>query len=94
MNNGGDRIPEMFGGEAVTARISITNSKGNRIPRNFNRIKGLVLIKTSGDNPGDLVHVFKNDFGYLGLNKRTENYAYYPATMLRDVECFKIEEVI
>ena len=48
----------------------------NRIPRKFNRITGKMLIETNMDKPGDVLHVFKNDFGYLALNLRTGKYAY------------------
>lgn len=66
----------------------------NRIPRNFNRITGKMLIGTSADLPGDVLHVYKNDHGYLALNTRTQRYAYCFPGMLRDAEVFQMQEVI
>lgn len=68
--------------------------KKNRIPRKFYGITGEMLIETSCDKPGDVLHITKNDFGYLGLNSHTGKYAYYFPSMLRDAEIFKITEVI
>lgn len=68
--------------------------KGNRIPRKFNRICGEMLIATNLDQPGDILHVYKNDFGYLGLNLRTGKHAYYFVSMLRNPEIFRMEEII
>lgn len=66
----------------------------NRIPRKFARITGEMLIKTNLDEKGDILHVFKNDCGYLALNTRTGIYAYIFPSMLRNLEIFKITEVI
>lgn len=38
----------------------------NRIPRKFNRITGIVNISTSHTSPGDVIHITKNENGYLG----------------------------
>ena len=65
----------------------------NRIPRAFNRIVGKVLIDTSCDKSGDTLHVFKNDIGYLALNKRTGRYAYAFASLLRDANVFELVEI-
>lgn len=65
----------------------------NRIPRNFNRIVGEMLIDTNMDKAGDKVHVFKNDSGYLVLNLRTGKYAHTFASILRDSCLFKILEI-
>ena len=70
------------------------NSSGNRIPRQFNRIAGRMLIKTNMDEPGDLVYVYKQYDGYQVLNKRTGKYASCFVSMLRNVDYFKIEEII
>ena len=66
----------------------------NRIPRKFNRITGKMLIETNMDKPGDVLHVFKNDFGYLALNLRTGKYAYAFVSMLRSKAIFELQEVI
>ena len=65
----------------------------NRIPRKFNRITGTVNISTSYTEPGDVIHITKNDGGYLGLNTRTGKHAYYFPAMLRNAEIFSILEV-
>lgn len=66
----------------------------NRIPRKFASITGKMLISTSATKPGDIIHIYKNDFGYLGLNARTGKYAYYFPSMLRNAELFRVLEVI
>ena len=65
----------------------------NRIPRQFYRITGEMLIKTNLDQPGDVLHIFKNDSGYLALNTRTGKYAYMFAAMLRNANVIKITEI-
>lgn len=66
----------------------------NRIPRKFNRITGEMLIKTNLDQPGDVLHIYKNHSGYLALNTRTGKYAYMFASMIRNAEIFKFTEVL
>lgn len=66
----------------------------NRIPRKFNRITGKMLIETNMDKPGDVLHVFKNNFGYLALNLRTGKYTYAFVSMLRNKAIFELQEVI
>ncbi len=65
----------------------------NRIPRKFNRITGIVNITTSHTRPGDVIRITKNENGYLGLNTRTGQHAYYFPSMLRNAEIFSIMEV-
>ena len=69
-------------------------TKKNIIPRAFSRITGTMLIQTSCDKPGDVLHIFKNYSGYLALNTRTGKYAYAFPSMLRNAEIFKITEVL
>lgn len=66
----------------------------NRIPRKFNQIVGEMLIETNMNKSGDVMHVYKNDFGYLALNTRTQQYAYMFASMLRNSDLFKLIEII
>ncbi len=66
----------------------------NVIPRKFTRITGEMLIQTSATAAGDVLHVFKNDFGYLALNTNTGEYLYIFPSMLRDAQIFKITEVL
>ena len=83
------------GGTATIAwKILIMSEVRNRIPRKFNAIYGRILCETDKDRPGDPMVIYKNLFGHLGLNRRTGNYAYYPAAILRDAADFKIEEVL
>lgn len=64
-------------------------AKSNIIPRNFNCITGRILIDTNLDKAGDVLHVYKNDCGYLALNTRTGKYEYIFASMLRNAELFE-----
>lgn len=66
----------------------------NVIPRNFNKIVAEMLIDTSCDKKGDVVHVFKNQYGYIELNTRTGLYARPFASMLRNGDCVKIIEIV
>lgn len=66
----------------------------NVIPHKFTRITGEMLIQTSATAAGDILHVFKNDSGYLALNTNTGKYMYIFACMLRNAAIFKITEVL
>ena len=44
-------------------RIAVDLFRAFRLPVKFNRITGKMLIETNMDKPGDVLHVFKNDFG-------------------------------
>lgn len=66
----------------------------NRIPRNFNRIEGKMLINTNVSKPGDILHITKNLNGYLGYNTRTGKHCYIFASMIRNDSIFKITAVI
>lgn len=68
--------------------------KKNVIPRKFNRITCKMLVATSGLKPGDIFHVYKNDFGYLALNTSTGKYCYCFPSMLRDSNVCQFLEVI
>lgn len=65
----------------------------NRIPRKFDRITGETLINTSESMPGDIIHITKNDYGYLGYNTRTGRHFYMFASMIRNAEIFRINEI-
>ena len=62
----------------------------NKIPRHFLRITAQALKATSASNTGDMLHIFKNDFGYLVSNITQNKYFYVAASLLRDAEYFKI----
>lgn len=68
--------------------------KNNRIPRNFYSITGKILIDTSETKADDIIHVTKNDCGYLGCNVRTGKYFYIFVSMLRNSEIFQIIEIM
>lgn len=65
----------------------------NAIPRKFYYIIGKLLIDTSIGNAGDNLHIYKNQIGYLALNKATGECKYFPAGMLRDKQTFKILDI-
>lgn len=65
----------------------------NRIPRKFYQISGVMLVSTSESEPGDEIHITRNDFGYLGFNPRTNRFFYVFASMLRNAEIFKITTI-
>ena len=50
--------------------------KNNIIPRKFNRITCKMLIETNANKPGDVLHVYRNDFGLCALNTATGKYFY------------------
>ena len=62
----------------------------NRIPRKFNRITGRMKINTNMDKINDILHIYKNNYGYLALNTRTQKYAYSFVSMLRNAEVFEL----
>ena len=66
----------------------------NRIPRRFYRITGKMLISTACNEPGDIFHIFKNEFGYLGLNTRTGKYCYMFPALIRDAAAFQILNIV
>lgn len=66
----------------------------NKIPRKFCRITGDILKKVGELNAGDVLHVYKNDFGYLSLVVNTGIYVYIPVSILRDAQLFEITEII
>ncbi len=66
----------------------------NRIPRQFSRITGVILVVTSETRPGDIIRVYKNDTGYLAYNPRTNRHFYVFVSMLRDSEIFKLKEIL
>ena len=62
----------------------------NKIPRHFLRITAPAKKPTSARNTGDMLHLFKNDFGYLVSNITQNKYFYIAVSLLRDAEYFKI----
>jgi hypothetical protein len=65
----------------------------NRIPRKFYRITGEMLVNTSETLAGDVIHVTKNDHGYLGYNPRTNRHFYLFVSMLRNAEIIHITDI-
>lgn len=66
----------------------------NIIPRNFNYIVAEMLIDTSCDKKGDIVHLFKDEYGYRELNTRTGLYARPFVSMLKNGDYVKIIEIV
>ena len=69
-------------------------SKGNVIPRKFEKIRGKMLIKTNVNEQGDLVEVFKEDGSYHELNLRTGIRCWANLSVLRCKELFEIIEIV
>ena len=68
--------------------------KKNRIPRHFFGIHAKILVHTSQSEPGDVIHITKNAFGYLVYNTRSNRHYYTTLSLLRDGERVEILEVI
>lgn len=66
----------------------------NTIPRHFIRLTVKMLVDTSCSVAGDILHVYKNDCGYLVLNMRTNKYAYAFPAMLRNGAVCNVLEVL
>ena len=71
----------------------MSKTMSNRIPRKFNCIIGKMLINTNVDRVNDILHIYKNDFGYLALNIRTQKYASCFVSMLRNAQVFEVIEI-
>ena len=67
--------------------------KNNVIPRKFHRITCKMLIETSENKPGDVLHVYRNDFGLCALNTATGKYFYMFPAILRDPQMCEFLEV-
>lgn len=66
----------------------------NVIPRNFTKIVAEMLIDTNCNIKGDIVYVFKDEYGYRELNTRTGLYFRPFVSMLRNGDCVKIIEIV
>lgn len=73
----------------MTQEQQATTNK-NKIPRHFLRITAQAKKATSASDTGDMLHIFKNDFGYLVSNITQNKYFYVALSLLRDTEYFKI----
>ena len=67
--------------------------KNNVIPRKFYRIVCKMLTETSENKPGDIFHVYSNDFGLCALNTATGKYFYISPSILRDPQMCEFLEV-
>lgn len=63
----------------------------NVIKRDTTILSGTILIDTSFDVKGDVVDVFKDRYGWTGINRRTGKIALFPASFLRNGEIFRID---
>lgn len=68
--------------------------KKNVIPRKFVFMDAQAL-ENIGSNvkAGDIFHIYRNDYGLLGLNMRTGKYGYFFVSALRNAELFKIRRI-
>lgn len=62
----------------------------NKIPREFNRIVGKMLIDTNLDKEKDIIYITKNERGLLAFNTRTQKYAHCFIDMLRNNKVFEL----
>lgn len=67
--------------------------KNNKIPRKFNSIVGRMLIDTNMAKVNDILHISKNEDGYLAFNTRTKEYASIFISMLRNGEVFELVSI-
>ena len=67
--------------------------KKNVIPRKFIRITCKMLIETSENKTGDVLHVYRNDSGLCALNTATGKYFYISPSILRDPNLCEFLEV-
>ena len=58
--------------------------KKNVIPRKFIRITCKMLTETSENKTGDVLRVYRNNFGLCALNTATGKYFYISPSILRD----------
>ena len=72
---------------------TISSLRRNVIPRKFNKIVGEMLINTNTNNRGDLVEVFRDDFGCHMRNMRTGEIAWANLSIIRTPKLFKFKEV-
>ena len=68
-------------------------NRKNVIPRKFNRITCKMLIGTNANKPGDVLHVYRNDFGLCAMNTATGKYYYISPSILRDPQMCEFLEV-
>jgi len=70
--------------------------KNNRIPRNFNQIKAVNNLETSGGRPGDVFEITRNTYGgnLHGTNTRTGESFYIFISHLRIPEAWTILEIV
>lgn len=66
----------------------------NRIPRNFYGITGKMLIYTTETQPGDIIHITKNNCGYCVYNRRTNKTFYMSLAIIRNAEFFAVTETV
>ena len=68
--------------------------KNNVIPRKSYRITCKMLTETNANKPGDVLHVCRNDAGWLALNTATGKYFYISPSILRDPLLCEFLEVV
>ena len=68
--------------------------KKSVVPRKFIRITCKMLTETNANKPGDVLHVYRNNSGWLALNTATGKYFYISPSILRDPLLCEFLEVI
>ena len=66
----------------------MNKTKNNRIPHAARTLQVEFLTDTSSNKKGDIVKVYKNDFGWVG--EANGKHYYFPVAMLRTPEVCKI----
>ena len=69
--------------------------ENNRIPRNFKKLTGTMLVDTSCCRAGDELQICKDECStkYLATNTRTGKSSYVFVSMLRNTNYFKLTNV-
>ncbi len=65
----------------------------NRIPRNTKKIVGKMLVDTSCNRAGDIVHFTREEQDFIGYNPRTEQRSFTFIGMLRNSNIVEFLEV-
>lgn len=63
--------------------------KKNRIPREFNRITGKMLVKTNVNNANDTIYIYKEERGLSLFNPKTQENVHCFLSMIRNGEVFE-----
>lgn len=68
--------------------MKISESGRNVIPRNYYKIVANEKIT------GDVLHIYKNNYGHLALSEKTGKHFYISANYLRIADFYEFVEVL